>query len=116
MKDIKPKIVKNKNEFFILFPDGIRIEGKTHAETCCLAFQKIGINQVSDFASRSSIKRLGFPYVSKIKYDIPSNYKYAEIDGYYFIKSISAPNMKKFIESLSNDLNLGLKVRYIEHK
>lgn len=76
------------------------------------SYSKIGVKKVADFANRTTKKRHNFPYVSKIAYNIPGNYPYVMVDGYYVIKTIHAPNWVKFFEALNDDLNLGIKVYY----
>lgn len=112
MLSIKPSTRKCKHQFHITFPDGTKIEGHAHTLTACLAIQKIGVEKVANFANRTTKKRHNFPYVSKIAYNIPGNYPYVMVDGYYVIKTIHAPNWVKFFDALNEDLKLGLKVYY----
>ena len=117
MDTLKPSPARaNKHDFYITFPDGTKIEGFSVAQTICLAIQKIGVEKAAKFALRTDINRKGYPYISKQNYNISGNYPYVKVDGYYVIKTISADNWKPYLEAMSADLGLGIKVHYIKKK
>ena len=111
MDTLKPSTRTEQHDFYITFLDGTEIKGFSVAHTVCLALQKIGMQRVVSFASRANTKRKGVPYVSRFKTEVEGNYPWVKVDGYYVLRTISAPNWLTFLEEMNNDLRLGIIVR-----
>lgn len=54
--------------------------------------------------------------ISPNKYEEIENntqgYSYVEVDGFYFIKGMNGKTMRNILTTVSNELNLNLKVEY----
>lgn len=116
MNTLRPSTKKDAHEFYITLKDGTKIQGFSVTQTVCFLFQKIGVERVASFAMRNHVGRKGFPFVSKKAYDIPGKYPYVKVDGYNVIRTISADNWQPFLETMSDDLRLGIRVHYIKNK
>lgn len=123
--DIEEDLEKNDNEEIdnngnsrlkVLFPDGSLVVGKTRFDAYINAIKKIGVEQIAPIIKNLKYSRLGCPMISPNKYEEIENntqgYSYVEVNGFYFIKGMNGKTMRNILTTISNELNLNLKVEY----
>jgi hypothetical protein len=123
--DIEEDLEKNDNEEIdnngnsrlkVLFPDGSLVVGKTRFDVYINAIKKIGVEQIAPIIKNLKYSRLGCPMISPNKYEEIENntqgYSYVEVNGFYFIKGMNGKTMRNILTTISNELNLNLKVEY----
>lgn len=123
--DIEEDLEKNNNEEIdnngnsrlkVLFPDGSLVVGKTRFDVYINAIKKIGVEQIAPIIKNLKYSRLGCPMISPNKYEEIENntqgYSYVEVNGFYFIKGMNGKTMRNILTTISNELNLNLKVEY----
>ena len=123
--DIEEDLEKNDNDEIdnngnsrlkVLFPDGSLVVGKTRFDAYINAIKKIGVEQIAPIIKNLKYSRLGCPMISPNKYEEIENntqgYSYVEVDGFYFIKGMNGKTMRNILTTVSNELNLNLKVEY----
>lgn len=100
----------------ILFPDGTQIVGKTRFDAYINTIKKIGTTFIIPIIQDLKYTRLGCPLISSKKYkEIDNNtqgYSYIELNGLYFIKGMNGKTMCNVLNTISDKLNLNLKVEY----
>lgn len=94
----------------VVFPDGTVIAEKTAAETMVAVVQKIGVAKVRQVIEEYNLKFCKVPVISNRR---DAKYGKSQRDlgeGWLLITHSNNPMKKAFIEKVSEDLHLGIKV------
>ena len=78
------------------------------------SLQKIGLDKVVPIIEKSKYKRLNCPLASKQQYDAISqskSFSYVEIDGYQFVKGVSADTLINILNEIKSVLNLSFSIQ-----
>ncbi len=105
---------KSSRKLSVEFPNGTIIEESTHFGTYLKALESIGLDKVYEIAAQKVYVRKDEPLISKIQSQAILNdpgYTYVEIDGYYVVKGINTVTQIKFLNLVSQRLDLNLNVK-----
>ena len=96
--------------FAILFPDGTLIEEKTAVDTMIAAIQRIGVEKVRRVVEEYNLVIAKVPVISKIRDSKYGNAQHDLGNGWLVITHCANMQKKKFFDTVSDILHLGLKV------
>jgi len=95
----------DSSNIIVIFPDGIKISNKNASQTFCEVIEKIGPEKVA----KLGIKKRDF-LVSKQKSEKYEKQQHEIADGWLVLTVSDNTEKKRYIEEISKQLNLNLKV------
>lgn len=101
----------------VAFPDGTTFDiadGLTHFAVYLEAIKKIGVERAEPIAAASKYHRLNRPVISRERFpEVEADrYSYEQVGDYYLVKGMSNDTYINILNLCSEQLNLGLDVKF----
>ena len=112
--DVSATNSKARRKLVVEFPDGTIFEKDKQFDTYLSALGKIGLERVEPIAAKKKYQRFDCAFVDKEQRDPilknTAGLVYVQVGDYYVIKNIVIESVIAFLNQLSEELDLNLKV------